>query len=43
MFEDKQTQMDSNFNFLDTVIKERLTKQKLYYYRQMAAPLLPND
>ena len=40
---DRQTQMDSNFNFLDTIIKERLTKQKLYYYRQMAAPLLPND
>lgn len=42
-FNNKQTQMDSNFNFLDTIIKERLTKQKLYYYRQMAAPLLPND
>ena len=35
--------MDSNFNFLDTVIKERLTKQKLYYYRQVSAPLLSND
>ena len=42
-FNNKQTQMDNNFNFLDTVIKDRLTKQKLYYYRQMAAPLLPND
>ena len=40
---DKATQMDSNFNFLDTVIKERLTKQKLYYYRQVSAPLLSND
>ena len=40
---DKTTQMDSNFNFLDTVIKERLTKQKLYYYRQVSAPLLSND
>lgn len=39
----KVTQMDSNFNFLDTIIKERLTKQKLYYYRQMSAPLISND
>ena len=37
------TQMDSNFNFLDTIVKERLTKQKLYYYRQVSAPLLSND
>jgi len=35
--------MDNNFNFIDIAIKERLTKLKLYYYRQMAAPLLPND
>lgn len=39
----EEEQMDSNFNFIDTVIKERLTKLKLYYYRQMAAPLLSND
>ncbi len=39
----EQTNMDSNFNFLDTVIKDRLTKQKLYYYRQQSAPLLSND
>lgn len=42
-FQNKATQMDTNFNFIDTMIKERLTKQKLYYYRQMSAPLLPND
>ena len=42
-FEDKATQMDTNFNFIDTLIKERLTKQKIYFYRQMAAPLLSND
>lgn len=41
--ENIETKMDSNFNFIDTIIKERLTKQKLYYYRQMSAPLLPND
>lgn len=40
---DKATQMDSNFNFIDTLVKEKLTKEKLYYYRQMSAPLLPND
>ena len=40
---EKATQMDTNFSFLDTVIKDRLTKQKLYYYKQMSAPLLPND
>ena len=42
-FENKVTQMDNNLNFLDIVIKEKLTKQKLYYYRQLAAPLQPND
>ena len=39
----EDTQMDNNFNFIDILVKERLTKQKLYYYRQMAAPLLSND
>ena len=38
-----EPQMDNNFNFLDTIVKDRLTKQKLYYYRQMQAPILPND
>ena len=37
------TQMDNNFNFLDIVIKDRLTQQKLRYYRQYATPILPND
>lgn len=37
------TQMDSNLNFIDNVVKERLTKQKLYYYKQFSAPILPND
>lgn len=37
------TQMDYNLNFLDIVIKDRLTQQKLKYYRQLAAPILPND
>ena len=42
-FNEKETQMNNNLNFIDTLIKDKLTKEKLYYYRQMAAPLLPND
>ena len=41
--QDSVTQMDNNLNFLDIVIKDRLTQQKLRYYRQYAAPILPND
>lgn len=41
--ENKVTQMDNNFTFLDTVIKDRLTKQKIQYYRQLSAPLMPGD
>ena len=40
---DGATQMDNNMNFLDIVIKDRLTQQKLRYYRQYATPILPND
>lgn len=40
---DSVTSMDNNFNFLDTIIKDRLTKQKLYYYRQVQAPTIPNN
>ena len=39
----ESTQMDNNLNFLDSIIKDRLVKQKVYYYRQLAAPILPND
>ena len=31
------------FNFLDIVIKDRLVQQKIKYYRQLAAPILPNN
>ena len=41
--QDDITYMDNNMNFLDIVIKDRLTQQKLRYYRQYAAPILPND
>lgn len=35
--------MDSNFTFIDTLVKDRLTQQKLRYYRQFQAPIKPND
>ena len=42
-FNNKATQMDSNLNFIDQLVKDKITKDKLYYYRQMAAPLISND
>lgn len=35
--------IDNNVSFIDQLIKEKLTKEKLYYYRQLATPRLPND
>lgn len=40
---DKDSRMDMNFNFIDNVVKDRLTTQKIKYYRQLATPILPND
>lgn len=37
------TQMDTNLNFIDQVIKEKVTKEKLYYYRQLSPPIKNND
>ncbi len=34
---------DVNMSFVDQLVKDKLTKEKLYYYRQMAASRLPND
>lgn len=34
---------DINNSFIDQLIKDKLTKEKLYYYRQAAAPKLSND
>ena len=34
---------DVNMSFVDQLVKDKLTKEKLYYYRQMAAQRLPND
>lgn len=41
--ERESTFADYNLNFLDILIKDRLTQQKLKYYRQFAPPVLPND
>lgn len=33
---------DNNNSFIDKLIKDQLTKEKLYYYRQLQTPRLPN-
>lgn len=38
----EETELD-NMNFIDAEVKERLTKAKIYYYRQLAAQNTPND
>lgn len=34
---------DVNMSFIDQLIKEKLVKEKIYYYRSLQAPLKPND
>lgn len=34
---------DNNMNFIDNEIKRRVTEKKIRFYRQLAAPNLPND
>lgn len=34
---------DTNDSFIDQLIKDKLTKEKIYYYRQLRGSLLPND
>lgn len=34
---------DTNNSFIDQLIKERLTKEKIQYYKQLQAPILSND
>lgn len=41
--EDNLMGADTNISFLDQLIKEKLTKEKIYYYRQLQTPLKPND
>lgn len=33
---------DVNYNFIDKAVKDKLTKEKLYYYRQLQPRSLPN-
>lgn len=33
---------DTNFSFIDQLVKDKLTKEKIYYYRQLQAPNKPN-
>ena len=35
--------MDNNMSFINNEIKKRLTEKKIRYYRQLQAPVLPND
>lgn len=35
--------IDDNKTFINNEIKKRLTEKKIKYYRQLAAPILPND
>jgi hypothetical protein len=30
-------------SFIDELVKNKLTKEKLYYYRQASVPNLPNN
>lgn len=34
---------DDNMSFINNEIKKRVTESKIRYYRQLAAPLKPND
>ena len=34
---------DDNMTFINNEIKKRLTEKKVRYYRQLQAPLLPNN
>lgn len=34
---------DDNMTFINNEIKKRLTEKKIRYYRQLQAPILPND
>lgn len=40
---DELKSQDTNDSFIDQLIKDKLTKEKIYYYRQLRGALLPND
>lgn len=35
--------INDNQSFINQIIKERVTKEKIRYYRQLAAPIMPNN
>ena len=35
--------MDDNVSFIDQIVKDKLTKDKVTYYRQLQTPILPNN
>ena len=37
------TGADDNISYITQLVKERLTQQKITYYRQLATPTLPNN
>ena len=40
--EDELEGSDVNYSFIDKVVKDKLTKEKIYYYRQLQPNSLPN-
>jgi hypothetical protein len=34
---------DDNISYITQLVKERLTKEKIQYYRQLAMAIKPND
>lgn len=40
---DELKSQDTNDSFIDQLIKDKLTKEKIYYYRQLRGNMLPND
>ena len=41
--ESGENKSDDNMSWINAEIKRRLTEQKIKYYRQLAAPILPNN
>lgn len=37
-----ESQLDDNFSFINSIVKDRLTRKKIMYYRQNYTPNLPN-
>lgn len=41
--DDDDAKFTDNMTFINSLIQDRLTKKKIQYYRQLAAPIKPND